>query len=105
MSYKSKFWIIYTLAVMASLIIAVFYFNTGFAETITETLIYSDYEISKLKKSRIDPEKTYRVIVGVRCPGSNGWVEPIKHGESVFCPNGDKLTVWGNSLVVEGERP
>ncbi len=72
--------------------------------TVRETLTYSDYSIIKCRRSIIDPEAEICEEIAVRCPGSESTTEPIEHGRSGECPNGDVLTRWGNALEVVGNR-
>ncbi len=76
----------------------------AFGKKIQETLTYSDYVIENKRQSKIDPSKTIIYATGLACPGTKDVVNPIDHGESVQCPNGDKLTRWGNSLDIVGYR-
>ena len=65
---------------------------------VTETLRYSQYEISEYVPSEIDPELTIGKTIGFRCPRCKTKLAPLEHGESTTCTCGLVMELWGNGL-------
>lgn len=68
---------------------------------IKEILLYSDFEVIHKTPSRIEEGKESWWVVGLRCPGTDSHIDPLEHGESAICPNGLKVTRYGDALECE----
>lgn len=68
---------------------------------IREHLNASNYVIEEKRRSRIDPEATLYVDVGLRCPFCKRVGDLIEHGHTRECACGLVMTVHGNCLTCE----
>lgn len=67
-----------------------------------ETLGLYRYTIVEERRSKIDPDATYKIEVGVRCPKCKSVGPTIEHGETRKCRNcGLYMTVYGAAIQCE----
>jgi hypothetical protein len=65
---------------------------------ISETLPYSNYEISVRRASRIDPDRITHDDIGFYCPKCKAVLNTLEHGTRVVCKCGLEMELWGNGL-------
>lgn len=69
---------------------------------ISERLSLYNYMIMEERRSKIDPDATYKVEVGIRCPKCKSVGPVIEHGETRQCKDcGLHMTIYGAILECE----
>ena len=66
---------------------------------IAETFPMSDYLITEEVRSQIDPDRTIKLVVAMRCPHCKTKLPAMEHGSKQVCVKcGLKMQCFGNSL-------
>jgi hypothetical protein len=65
---------------------------------ITETFPAHEYQVTELRQSKIDPNRTMVITTKMRCPKCKKYTRTLEHGGSSRCSCGLQMILHGNAL-------